>query len=167
MVKRRPPTSAPQEERYTVKDVARIISRDQSPDGIARMMRKIRYWTTSEVLRPAGDTATGTGVSRTYTRHEVYKAAIIAELVRYGLTMEDLDTTDEWLDNVALDSGWEQAKRGEGQLSLRYAWDEDALISHPFKADFYDRLQRNKNAGASYPSSIILHLPELFGRLRF
>ena len=109
--------SSPSDVGYTVKDMARAIATDASDDAVRRAMRQVRHWTNNDLLTPRDGKDTGTGKSRVYDELEVYKAGIIQELSRYGVTVDMIDTIGGWLDIVSELDGWHQTVQGTADVS--------------------------------------------------
>lgn len=155
---------------YTVREVAAIISGSNDPKVIDRVVRQVRYWTNDGFLNPVGGKHTGSGRHREYNAHEVKKAAVIAELVRHGVSVSKLCPFEEYLDGLITDFIFDDKENyylvhaeefGEtgGNMSvvgsddrspLRIVdrWDEASMI------DFMN-----------YPTCIIINLAKLFSKL--
>jgi hypothetical protein len=90
------------EELLTIKDIASWISFDRSEEGIARTLRQVRHWTQCDLLRTVSEKNTGKGVPRFYRLEpDLYIAAILIELSRYGVTADVMkpvsdELYDEW-----------------------------------------------------------------------
>lgn len=112
----------------TVKDIAGAIAFDKSEDGINKMIRQVRHWTQSDLLRPFSAKSTGKGIPRVYAdRPTIEISAILLELARYGATVDILKfVSDEIYDH------WE----GDGGMYLFIAMtDENAFIEVAWKTD--------------------------------
>lgn len=108
---------------YTVKDIAAAISLREEPEEVKRVMRQVRHWTNHDLIETVGGKDTGTGVSRVYRGTEVYKAAIIAELIRFGVTVDMLETFNEWIPGVMDSAYWKASvERGE-DFYLQFVFD--------------------------------------------
>ena len=104
------------ERLYTVKDVAAIIAPE--PSMRERVLRQVRHWTATDVLKPLGGKATGTGVSRVYKADDVRKAALVLEIVRYGVPLDVLESFSEWCDGLIKDGTWEDAIEGRRDVFM-------------------------------------------------
>jgi hypothetical protein len=158
---------------YTVKDIAAIISLDGTPDDLRKCMRQIRHWTNNDVLIPVGGKATGTGVSRVYDEDAIYKAAMAAELVRYGVTVEMLggELFDEWMSMVMTAPQWAEAKDEFKDFMLQFIFDPDGQGSDSFKPLYEPELaistkhvDKTRTRGAS---AIVVNVALICRRLRF
>lgn len=109
-------------ELYSVKRVAEMIAPDLLPEAVGRVMRQIRHWTNSDILKPVGPKKTGTGVSRVYDLHGVQKAAILLELTEQGTTVDMLAGFDSWADQARDTRYWQLALRGGGPIFIGAAW---------------------------------------------
>jgi hypothetical protein len=52
--------------------------------------RQIKHWTSNDLLRTVGSKHTGTGRSRSYSEEEIFSAAYLHELSKYGVTIGNL-----------------------------------------------------------------------------
>ena len=69
----------------TVREIAERIL-PVSPDGdMEALVRKLRHWTLSGVLRPVGSLHTGAGRHRKYEETEIYFAGLAVELTRWRI----------------------------------------------------------------------------------
>lgn len=156
---------------YTVKDVARIIAYDQTPDGVARVVRQIRHWTNSDVLAPFGPKDTGTGVSRVYDANGVRKAAIVLELTRYGVTVDMLEAFEEWAAESLNEAWWEAAIDGTEDCLLQFGWapPDAAFVVWRVGTDGgllpTRRKGRKQDPNFEVPSVILVNATALFQRL--
>ncbi len=110
------------EQLYTVKDLASMTALAKDAETVNRVMRQIRHWTNSDVLRPFGPKRTGTGVSRVYDVHGAHKAAILVELSRYSVTVEMLHGFDEWCGEAVDSEDWQLAVEGGGPFFIAVTW---------------------------------------------
>ena len=80
---------------YSVRELVDLVAADDDEGGKLRLLRQVRHWTNENLLFPIGEKHTGTGVARKYGPDEVRKAAILRELVSFGIpvaTYEEMDT---------------------------------------------------------------------------
>ncbi len=155
---------------YTVKDIAAIISLDGSPEDVRKCMRQIRHWTNNDVLSPIGGKSTGTGVSRVYDENAIYKAAIAAELVRYGVTVDMLgnETFDEWISRVMTSTKWKDAKERSKDFYLQFVFDQEAVMFKPlYESDLILRGETMKRMGLNAASAVVINVATICQRLRF
>lgn len=110
----------------SVKQFARVLIPGGDAAAIAKMMRQVRHWTALDLLCTAGPKATGTGVSRVYDEDELFKAVILEELIRLGVSAAFLHEIEfgEWLEGSKSFDHWQLAKSGEQDVYLH-------LGSHP------------------------------------
>jgi hypothetical protein len=95
-----------------------------------RVVRQLRYWTASGVMRPASGTLTGTGRHRQYGQESILVAAVLVELARtLGLGLATLKSTadalyeDVFVGERAAPSYW-KAQVAKSLLYLRLTFDE-------------------------------------------
>lgn len=157
---------------YTAKQVARLIAYSGSDSEITQVIRKIRHWSANDVLVPLGGKNTGTGVSRVYDDMQVRIAAIVYELSRYGVTVEMIDTFNEWITEVISDDHrWEKAIKDEEDFILAMTWGGKGLIADVFTIVREDEPlpvsnEYNEMVGSEFPSAIVLNLRTIFRRIR-
>lgn len=70
-------------EGVTVGVLAQRIAGDH--DDARLILRQVRHWTNAGLLTPDGERHGGTGRHRRYTTIECYRAAVLAELSRWGV----------------------------------------------------------------------------------
>lgn len=79
------------EELLTIKDIAECIAFGSSDASILRALRQVRHWTQHDLLKTVSEKKTGKGVPRFYSDEPTLQvAAVLAELSRYGVTLEVL-----------------------------------------------------------------------------
>jgi hypothetical protein len=126
-----------------VSDVAKAIVWLSSPLGDARelqrIMRQLRHWTQSDVLRPIGGLYIGTGRSREYAIETVLVAAILSELSNLGMTIGTLKSAADVLyDHVfsgdARYPDYWQKELGGKHLFLRLTFDRHLGYADPLVA---------------------------------
>ena len=151
---------------YTVREVAAIISGSNDPKVIDRVVRQIRYWTTEGILKPVGDKHTGSGRSREYNSNEVKKSAVIAELIRHGISLSKLYSFEEYLEELLSDLHLEDKENfylvhaeefGETGADMSIIGSDDR---NPLRI-----LDRWDSDFMNYPTCIIINLTKLFVRL--
>ena len=71
--------------KYTVKQLAERITPGGTPEELERTIRQLRHWTSSMALMPASAVHTGQGRARVYSDSQMYVAAVLVEMGRYGL----------------------------------------------------------------------------------
>jgi hypothetical protein len=154
---------------YSVKEVAAHIAFRGDPDEIRRIIRQLRHWTNCDLLIPAGNKHTGTGVSRRYDRHEIRKAAILLELSRYGVTVDMLDGFSDWIDTLAKGRDWQTATEGRGDYLIQMSWepgeDGGAHWSSSVSRGLLMTHKGRKRHGLNVASGIIVNLSSIFRRL--
>lgn len=157
---------------YTAKQVARLIAYTGSDSEITQVIRKIRHWSANDVLVPLGGKNTGTGVSRVYDDLQVRIAAIVYELTRYGVTVEMLDTFNEYIaDGICFMDEWKEAVNDEADFILALTWGGDGAIESTYRivregepltvaTAYHDKI------GSTFPSAILVNLRTIFRRIR-
>lgn len=71
---------------YTASTLAESLVPSRSEAELRKLNNLVRNWAAQGLLRPLpGSGGKGKGVHRRYDRWEVYKAAVLLELTRYGL----------------------------------------------------------------------------------
>ena len=164
---------------YTLREVAALVSKSSDPNVIERLARQIRHWTAEDLIETIGEKHGGTGVHRRYDAKGVRRAAIIEELVRYGITIAALDTFGEYLEINEGKEDWESAIVGEKIVFLSYAksTEEGGLsIMQVGTRNFYDPLSlleavKNEDYGAGvldvqeFASILVINLTKIFSRL--
>ena len=79
-------------EQFTVSAVARAVAPNADEAEISRIIRQLRHWTLTGVLRLAGTVHTGAGRHRKYSGDAIYVAAVMVELARMGLPVGALSS---------------------------------------------------------------------------
>lgn len=153
---------------YNVKRVAQIISRSDDERVIEQTIRKIRHWTNEDVLSPVGDKHTGTGVSRMYDEEAIYIAALLLEITKYGVTVDHLDTFEEWIKECWEETDeWEASKRGAADLVFQLGWNDQgggfSCVVREDKGLFWSPFGSDESE--SYTSSIVVNATNVFKRL--
>ncbi|HEY9079478.1 hypothetical protein [Magnetovibrio sp.] len=158
------------EHLFNVKRVARIICRIDDDKALEQTVRKIRHWTNSDILSTVGEKNTGTGVSRMYDENAVYIAALMLEITRYGITVDMLETFEEWISECWEETDdWEEAKSGQREVIFQLGWqDNGSGFFCPVRDD--KELFWKPNGGAereAYTSSIVVNVTNVFKRLNW
>lgn len=163
------------ERLLTVRNIAASIAFDKSKEGIARTIRQVRHWTQCDILRPAGEKSTGTGIPRFYSIEPTIEiAALLLEVSRYGATVDVLkplaDTLYEDFEEEGLN--FFVAASDEGQAYLEVAWDVDQETGRFTNAEinlfvddprFDDFIVLSRKAH----SSIVIRMNQVFRRLTY
>lgn len=122
----------------TVKDIARHVAFDKSEEGVSRVLRQIRHWTESDLLRPASRKNTGTGIPRLYLVEPTIEIiAVLLEVARYGATVDILKpVADALYDAEQGEYGavFNLAQVGEGHAMLQISWKEDPKTGRLYEA---------------------------------
>lgn len=153
---------------YNVKRVAQIITGSTDDSVIDQTIRKIRHWTNSDILSPIGDKNTGTGVSRLYDENAVYTAALLLETTRYGVTVEMIDTFEDWIKECWEDDDlWEEAKREDSELVFQLGWHEDGSGFYRQVSEENPLFWKPRGAGDDYfyTSSIVINATNVFRKM--
>jgi len=163
----------PQGERLlTVKDIAECIAFDRSENGLARTLRQVQHWTQHDLLRPYSDKATGKGIPRFYVEDPTIDiAAILAELHRYGATVEILKPVSDALYEDDKEGGmYLGAALTERNSYLQVAWQSDprtgAFIGA--KIETFDDIDLNDEGPqwmVEVPSSILINMTRVIQRI--
>jgi hypothetical protein len=155
----------------TVKDIARAICFDKSEDGVYRMIRQLRHWTQSDLLRPFSAKSTGKGVPRVYIEDPTIAiSAILLELTRYGATVDILkfvadEIYDHWDDEGGM---YLLTALTDVNAYIELAWETDPATGRFIAArinmfddldDHEDRLYRDAS------SSIVINMTEVMERI--
>jgi hypothetical protein len=108
------------------------------PEIRDQVTRRLRYWTQSGVMRPAGGVLTGTGTHRRYGVESVLVGAVLVELARtLGLGLATLKTVaDRLYDDVfrgeKADPGhWRGAAGGSRRHYLQMTFDQPSAGGAP------------------------------------
>ena len=72
------------DDTYTASGVAEAVVGD---DAIDTLLRRVRHWTVTEILRPITGTHTGPGRHRRYERSTVYLVALLNVLANMSLSI--------------------------------------------------------------------------------
>jgi hypothetical protein len=128
----------------TVSGIAKAILWRSSPLGDAgelqKIMRQLRHWTQSDVLRPVSGLYIGTGRSREYAVETVMVAAVLSELSNLGMTIGTLKSAaaDVLYDVVfagdARDPDYWQKELVKKRLFLRLTFARAPGYTDPFVA---------------------------------
>lgn len=70
---------------YTASTLAESLVPSRSEAELRKLNNLVRNWAAQGLLRPLPGSGQGKGVHRRYDRQEIYKAAVLLELTRYGL----------------------------------------------------------------------------------
>src|SRR6266581_723674 len=95
---------------HSVKDFAARLSRSTDPAEVARVASQVKHWTLTGLLTVNGDKHSGTGNYRQYDEDELYRAALIAELTRYGLTVGIIQDMLSFLKLGQMEAGRDRQK---------------------------------------------------------
>lgn len=158
------------EQFYNVKRVAQIITGSTDEAAVDQAIRKIRHWTNSDVLSPIGDKHTGTGVSRLYDENAVYIAALLLETTRYGVTVDMVDTFEDWVKACwEEDNLWEEAKHGNSELVFQLGWHEDGSGFSRHVSEELPLFWKPFGAGDDYfyTSSIVINATNVFRKMNW
>lgn len=161
------------EQFYNVKRVAQIITGSGDDKSVEQTMRKIRHWTNSDILSPIGDKHTGTGVSRLYDEDAVYIAALLLEITGYGVTVEKLESFEEWIHDLSEDFlEWYEAREDVGELVFQLAWDEDGSgFYRPVKEGgpllWQIKFGKGKDETVKFTSSILINVTNVFQKMKW
>lgn len=146
---------------FTVKQLAARLSYSSSPEEEKRLMRQLGHWTSSGFLPTIGDKHTGIGVPRHYTVDHLFSAALIYELVQYGLTVKQLKDITVAINNKAILGDFlDKALEGreiffiiQRQLAAR---EGRLLVKQGNKVKKPEKLEGNSNAFPSLDGLVIL-----------
>lgn len=154
-------------ELYTLKEMAEILSSAFPNEDALKCARKIRHWTSMDLLSTYGKKHTGTGVSREYVFDELYKAAILMELSRWKVPMPVLsDNFEIMVDEYEEMEEWQTAIHGIENVFLALSWN-DAFINTQIsvgepKLGLLDHLedpQDEKYLGVDWGDGLIVETP--------
>jgi hypothetical protein len=113
---------------YTLKEMAEILASAFPNDDALKCARKIRHWTSMDLLSTHGKKYTGTGVSREYIFDEIYKAAILMELSRWKVPMPVLaDNFETMVDEYENSEDWDTAIEALDNVFLALSWSDDLV----------------------------------------
>ena len=160
---------------YTVKQMARVLTRSTETETIERVVRQIRYWTQNSWIEPH-QLHTGTGISRTYDADNVYQAAVLMEVSRFGLTPFSTVALCEYMEDF--DEGpWRSAIAGKYDVYLvglfsRYGevtWKTDGTMATLELLSSKHKNDENSHPGSPhrYRSAITINITKLFADLDF
>lgn len=160
---------------FTVKQMARILTRSKDDDVVDRVIRQIRYWTQSSWLEPEL-LHTGTGVSRTYHPDCVYQAAVLMEVSRFGLSPMSMLALREHMGDF--DEGiWRTAIGGKTDVYLvglfnragEVEWKTDGSLASIQMLEMKQENAEIKHPGSPYRyrSAITINVSKLFSDLDF
>ena len=163
------------DRRYTLKEVAEVLSlafREQSEEQCSR---KIRHWTLMDLLTPYGSKHTGSGKSREYLMGEIRKAALLMEISKWRVPIPLLSETFFIVSETYEDGEeWRLAMEGTENVFLALTWNEEmvnwkmtagkaelSLISHPDES-----IKLSDSYGMNLPSSaIVINVTRVFQSL--
>jgi hypothetical protein len=121
---------------------AHVVGGREIPDARDQVIRQIRYWTQSGVLRPAGGTMTGTGRHRRYGVESVMVGSVLVELANtLGTGIATLKTVaDNLYDHVcrgkrADPDYWRDLIKKSGRLFLQLTFDGAQFGNPPVLAN--------------------------------
>ena len=115
-------------ETYTLKEMAELLASAFPNEDELKCARKIRHWTSMDLLTTHGKKHTGTGVSREYIFDEIYKAAILMELSRWKVPMPVLvDNFETMVDEYENSEDWDTATQALDNVFLALSWDDDLV----------------------------------------
>jgi len=160
---------------YTVKQMARILTRSTDDEVVDRVIRQIRYWTQNSWLEPEF-LHTGTGVSRTYHPDCIYQAAVLMEVSRFGLSPFSMLGLREYMGDF--DEGiWRTAIAGKNDVYLvglvnrggEVEWKTDGSLAviQMLEMDKEDEGIRHPDSPFRYRSAITINVTKLFLDLDF
>ncbi len=155
---------------YTVKGIAERIAMGNDPGEVSRVVEQIRYWTREGLLKPITSKHPGSGRWRRYDQDQVYRAALLAEMARVGLSIGAMKIMGIWLKLQATRPGddhrelWSEAIEGEAAVYL-------VLWSHSSSQDWFGHLAREpltvENEVVGRPTStLVIDLSLVFKALR-
>jgi len=81
------------EQTYQVKDIVKRVFHPRNPDLAKKATERIGHWTRAGLLRTIGETSKGTGRQRSYSETEIFVAAVLQELNKYGSNRAMLEFT--------------------------------------------------------------------------
>ena len=169
------------EKTYTVRQLAITITGSQDEKVIEKAVRQIRYWTTENILKPLGKKHSGSGVHRLYNQNEMYKAALIGEMVRHGISVTLISDLEELFDGLYEDHVWRLAIEGEEVVYFVHAQafaNENDYISALTRSNPLYIFEKEgaeikfKGGGKSsytyenYPTCIVINITRLFRRVK-
>tara|TARA_B100000780_G_scaffold262761_1_gene216161 strand:- start:1693 stop:2217 length:525 start_codon:yes stop_codon:yes gene_type:complete len=166
---------------YTVRQLATTITGSQDEKVIEKAVRQIRYWTTENILKPLGKKHGGSGVHRLYSENEMYKAVLIAEMVRHGISVTQIAELEDIIEDFYDDEIWELAINGERVVyfvqAQAFANDQDYISTLTLRNPLYifeheGTEMKFKTCGTSsisyqnYTTCIVINVTRLFQRVR-
>jgi hypothetical protein len=173
---------------YTVREIAAIISGSDNSEVIERMVRRVRYWTNEGALKPIGGKRhTGSGNHREYDADEVRKAAIAAELSRYGISLGKIIPFDVYLEDIKRGELWKRAVEGTDNIYIVHSEEfgeeggdmtgfcselesrKDSVVSPMHVVSSRGRMVPDNPTSLDYddyPSSLVINITKLFAKLR-
>lgn len=118
------------DETYSLKQLVDCLSAWIPEGERPKLMRRVRHWTTHDLLTPLGIKNSGTGNERRYAKVEVYKAAILNDLSNYGMTVHMLEGFGDWLDECVVASPrWAAALTGKSDVYVEVTQQLDGCAS--------------------------------------
>ena len=123
-----------------------------APSGdLEGLIRQIRHWTLSGVIKPAGDIHTGAGRHRRYEQNECYFAALALELTRWRIPVGVSDLVVQ----VARKEFYEQDL---APTALPLNAIKDAIAG---RADMFVMVKMSEGIGGSWPEILTGQFDEL------
>jgi hypothetical protein len=105
-----------------------VVDKISSKTDRATVERRIRHWSSHGLLKIA-DRFPGQGQVRHYLDDDLYVAAVLNELARYGLPLQVLAPVSNVIySHIGKDDDeWEEAKRGVGRVILFLTYEDKPL----------------------------------------
>tara|TARA_R110002074_G_C12554346_1_gene666932 strand:+ start:5400 stop:5903 length:504 start_codon:yes stop_codon:yes gene_type:complete len=161
---------------YSVRELVDLVAADDDEGGKLRLLRQVRHWTNENLLFPIGEKHTGTGVARKYGPDEVRKAAILRELVSFGIPVATYEEMGESLDYYTRQSEWKDAISGKDAIFLEMLWTSSRtqvwnVVRHDALLSMMSPKWKPKKVGNFMPDmnftrAIVLNLNRIFERLK-
>lgn len=136
------------ERTYSLREIAPLLARTREDTSAPQINRQVRHWTVHNLLTPEKK-HTGRGRDRTYTFHQVRKAAVYVELARYGMTVGLLESVGDWLDMLAEDEApaWTMAIGRSIRTYLQIVWTPEETLSCSISIHPDDMVKAKKAQG--------------------
>lgn len=170
------------EATYTVRQLAEIISGSPDEKVIEKAVRQIRYWTTENIIKPIGKKHSGSGVHRLYTENEMYKAALVLEMVRHGISATKIMHLEELLESFGEDeieaiNDGSQKRAAYFIYAQAYSEEEDYFCSINYNNPLFmfekEGMEMGLNGSGkstisyeNYTTCIVINISRLFKRLK-
>lgn len=148
--------------------MTQTFSGTQAADVVGITYRRLDYWARTDLVRPSGTDATGSGSRRRYTYRDLLELRIIKQLLDAGIRLESIRDVFAYLrdhietdisaahlvidgSSVVLCNGDELIdvlRHGQGVLnilpmdSVREQVDKQIVLLHPFDDSFGDEISR-------------------------